>query len=393
VCDRCPAQAAAAYRTSSGKSAAGLFGQRSTCVLDPAQSKATVTLDDEVREPSVSGVVEFLGTPCPGAACAVGMTYQLDLAPFSFVTFCAGTEIRDVRMVGTAAAGAFTLEANGDAQIAAGQTLTSVRSTRQDSGCFLNQEVQMSFVGTNGDLVAVSVDWADKTCTVNGAIVGTVENNNALSVVIDLHSTLVNQPPTANAGADQTVECTSAAGAEISLDGSGSSDPDTNLAGARWLQGSRIGPVVGNALQVTLPQGVGTPGQYVLRVIDGMAQSAADTTSVQVVDTTAPTLGAVQATPPVLEPPNHKMVPVTVAVEATDSCDPTPVSSNEAENGTGDGDTSPDWEITGPLTANLRAERAGSGNGRVYTLTVACVDATGNAAQGTTTVTVPKGNK
>ena len=105
------------------------------------------------------------------------------------------------------------------------------------------------------------------------------------------------------------------------------------------------------------------------------------------------------ATPKVLKPPNHQMVPVTVAVEATDSCDPTPVceltavSSNEPENGTGDGDTGPDWEVTGPLTVNLRAERGGSGNGRVYTLAVECTDATGNAAQGTTTVTVPKGTK
>ena len=103
----------------------------------------------------------------------------------------------------------------------------------------------------------------------------------------------MNQPPTANAGADQTVECTSAAGAEITLDGTGSSDPDHNLAVVQWLQGSRIGPVVGNTLPVTLSQGVGTTGQYVLRVIDGMAQSDADTTTVQVADTTAPTLAAV----------------------------------------------------------------------------------------------------
>ena len=77
----------------------------------------------------------------------------------------------------------------------------------------------------------------------------------------------------------------------------GSSDPDNNIAVVQWQQGSRTGPVVGDALQVTLPQGVGTTGQYVLRVIDGAAQSAADTTTVQVADTTAPTLAAVDGHP------------------------------------------------------------------------------------------------
>jgi hypothetical protein len=254
----------------------------------------------------------------------------------------------------------------------------------------------MSFVGTNGDAVDVTVDWAHKTCAVNGALLGaTVENDDSLSVEVDLHGTLVNQPPTANAGADQTVECTSAAGTQISLDGTASSDPDHNIAAVRWLQGSRTGAVVGTALEITRPQGVGTTGQYVLRVIDALAQSDADTTTVRVVDTTAPTIAAVKASPNVLKPPKHQMVPVTVAVQATDSCDAqllcqlTAVSSNEPENGTGDGDVSPDWQLTGPLTVNLRAERAGSGNGRVYTLTVECKDATGNRAQGSTTVTVP----
>ena len=66
------------------------------------------------------------------------------------------------------------------------------------------------------------------------------------------------------------------------------------------------------------------------------------------------------------------MVPVTVVVSALDVCDPAPVcrlvavSSNEPTDGTGDGNTAPDWQITGPLTVDLRAERAGKGTGRVY---------------------------
>ncbi|MEA2345534.1 MAG: hypothetical protein QOF63_3703, partial [Thermoanaerobaculia bacterium] len=56
-------------------------------------------------------------------------------------------------------------------------------------------------------------------------------------------------------------------------------------------------------------------------------------------------------------------------------------------NGNGDGNTSTDWEITGPLTANVRSERAG-GSDRVYTITIETTDASGNAAHGTVTVTV-----
>jgi len=65
------------------------------------------------------------------------------------------------------------------------------------------------------------------------------------------------------------------------------------------------------------------------------------------------------------------------------------VNSNEPVNGLGDGDTAPDWIITGDLTVNLRAERSGIGNGRIYTITVTCKDACGNSSVGSTTVTVP----
>jgi hypothetical protein len=89
------------------------------------------------------------------------------------------------------------------------------------------------------------------------------------------------------------------------------------------------------------------------------------------------------------------MVRITVAASASDLCSAaacriSAVSSNEPVNGLGDGDTSPDWQMSGPLTVNLRAERSGNGSDRVYTVTVECSDTSGNSSTKTVTVTVPR---
>jgi hypothetical protein len=120
--------------------------------------------------------------------------------------------------------------------------------------------------------------------------------------------------------------------------------------------------------------------------------------TVLVQDTTPPTIVSATASPSNLWPPDHKMVDVTVTVIATDLVDPAPMShivsvtSNQPDNGTGDGDTAGDSLITGPLTVKLRAERS-QGNDRVYTITVATSDFSGNTAFKTVTVTVSQTNR
>ena len=110
-------------------------------------------------------------------------------------------------------------------------------------------------------------------------------------------------------------------------------------------------------------------------------------------DTTPPVISSVTATPSTLGAPNHKMTPVSINVKVADNCTTptwtvTSVSSNEPLNGTGDGDTEPDWTMAGQKVT-LRAERAGTGSGRTYTVTVTAKDAAGNTSTGTTTVSVP----
>lgn len=112
-------------------------------------------------------------------------------------------------------------------------------------------------------------------------------------------------------------------------------------------------------------------------------------------DNVPPVISSLTVSPGNLWPANHKMVGVTVAVTASDAVSTTTarivsITSNEPDNGLGDGDTADDSVITGDLTASLRAERSGKGDGRVYTITVAVSDAAGNTSTGTVAVTVPK---
>jgi hypothetical protein len=128
---------------------------------------------------------------------------------------------------------------------------------------------------------------------------------------------------------------------------------------------------------------------------DGHGNQSTQTQTVVVHDTIAPTIQSLTASPNVLWPPNHQMIPVNVSALVNDACDSSPVTriiaveSNEPVNGNGDGDTAPDWAVTGNLTLNLRAERAGGGSGRVYTITVESRDASGNVSVKQVAVSVP----
>ena len=202
---------------------------------------------------------------------------------------------------------------------------------------------------------------------------------------------LINKRPVAEAGANQILECTSPQGAVATLNGIGSTDPEKDSLTYDWTGpfGTRTGPTV----QVAVPLGT-----HSIRLVtdDGFSGVDPDELQVTVRDTTAPVIEKVSATPPRSWPPNHKMFPVTVDVTMKDACDPNAkcrivsVTSNEPTNVNGAGKPNrPDWQITGPLTALLSAERSGRGSGRVYTLSIECVDAAGNKSFSATTVIIP----
>ena len=105
-------------------------------------------------------------------------------------------------------------------------------------------------------------------------------------------------------------------------------------------------------------------------------------------DTTPPVVHAISATPNMIWPPNKQMVTVEVAVSVSDNSGSPVTSQIIAVSGNellGQNDVA----LTGGLTLKLRADRSGSASSRVYTITVRCTDAAGNATDDSVTVTVP----
>ena len=131
---------------------------------------------------------------------------------------------------------------------------------------------------------------------------------------------------------------------------------------------------------------------------DAAGHTVTCATTVTVTDQTAPTIVGVVPSLDTLWPPNLLMVPVTLSVNVSDNCDAAPqcqiISVTSSEPVTAPNDTtSPDWQITGPLSVQLRAERLDLGPGRIYTITVQCTDAAGNTSTKNAMVTVPHDQK
>ena len=203
----------------------------------------------------------------------------------------------------------------------------------------------------------------------------------------------LNSPPVADAGNDTTAECKGAL-TQVKLDGSRSYDPDGDPITYAW---SAAGITFDDATAVR-PTGGFPLGATSVRLIvfDGAAADS-DTVVVTVADTTPPVV-TVSLDPNVLWPPNHRLAEITATVTVVDSCDASPVirlksiTSNEPDDGLGDGDTAEDIQGAAfgadDRSFLLRSERDGGRDGRTYTVCYEAEDGSGNVGTGCATVEV-----
>ena len=179
-------------------------------------------------------------------------------------------------------------------------------------------------------------------------------------------------PPIAVAFVSSAAYVTGSEGlAEITLDGSGSFDPDGDAITWWWYEG---GTFLGHGETLTATFGPG-PHLVSLRVEDRSLASEPTEVSFEVLSSRAI---VVSANPSVIWSPNHDLVPVRLTVAPSSFLlTITGVTSNEAIDGPGDGNTDPDWEfMDDPGRVLLRAERSGKGTNRIYEVQYRCTAST-----------------
>jgi hypothetical protein len=136
-------------------------------------------------------------------------------------------------------------------------------------------------------------------------------------------------------------------------------------------------------------------GTHDIRITsDGDAGMGVCEATLTVVDTIAP-----QVTPKAVElwPPNHKWHSISAmdCFEIEDACDAKVkatvlwATSDEPADDTGDGNTEPDMKLVGCDEVQLRSERKGNGDGRVYRIGWRFTDDSGNSTESVCQVTVP----
>lgn len=320
-----------------------MYGQRSRCELS-GTSEIHVGDREPEKAPETNGIVEVVGGSCDG--CKVHPFIDLRMDDITFeIKWHSDPTFTDLS---ASAHGTETAAVTGGEAVFGSDTVDGTGNGRRGAlgaGMVVNS--------TNDEPLKIGLDWSAKLCDLTGRLATSVDgerpeglcdnddtivcnedadcvdvggactlqeedDEEAMTVDVNLRTgTLANQPPFANAGADQpAIECTSPAGASFVLDGRGTSDPDGDLALVRWRRGTRLGTQVSNDLVAVESLGINESETWYLLAIDTNAQTDIDATETTVVDTTAPVIAC--NLPATINPPK---APISFTATATDVCD------------------------------------------------------------------------
>jgi PKD domain/Dockerin type I domain len=160
-------------------------------------------------------------------------------------------------------------------------------------------------------------------------------DNNDLQMLITICGTACggtqgNSAPVANAGSNQTLECSSTSGTPATLNGSGSRDPNGGTLSYVWKNSA--GQTIGNQAIITETLAPGT-FNFSLSVTNTAGLSNSATTSVTIEDTIAPTLSlSTMNVAAILPTASATGASVSFAeiVSVSDTCDAKPTITSNA---------------------------------------------------------------
>jgi hypothetical protein len=303
------------------------IGQASV-VLGPTSTTSVAIEDASSGDVTPAGTLVYSAAPCATPPC----TFQLAAFRFTAPEF----EIDDVPITGvlvqSAGLATGTIDAGGHFTIPSGQVRVSVNFIVDDepgSITLTNTRPVVGIASPGANVFTVDGDFSQDGVTAHLALRGA-------------HS---NRAPVARIAPRGHVECTSTAGAAVTLDARGSTDPDpagfADIAGFRWMI---AGAVVGSTptVDVSLPFGTTRVG---LGLKDRASARAIDLADLTVADTTVPALQApLDLT---TECAASTGTPVSLGVPtATDVCDASLTLFNDAPALFDLGETTVTWSAT-----------------------------------------------
>jgi hypothetical protein len=361
---------------------------------------------DDTEQSQLSGEASIYGKPSADGSATVlfdGLFTGTDLHfHFSGVDVLGNVDLylKNISISVGAGTNEISLDSSGNGTIASQTMAVTLRAMVNDQLTIVRR--------TNDTALTIKVNFAAKTFSIPAFTFSPF----GADVTVGLSGTITNQPPTVSSGGNQSVECTSPTGGNVTLNGT-ATDPDNDIQALGWFEGPpvpqttfpafplfNLNTLVGTSATLTTIAPFAPPSLdtgFMLLAQDHTLQIDFSQAIVTVRDTTAPTL-AVAATPSCLWPPNHTMVlyqlGTTLSDSVADICDLHPkveilsVTSDQAPNGGGSGNAAPDI-VEGTQAFCVRAERDGTiASARHYTVVVKATDASGNSTTKNAIITV-----